>query len=292
MIHTLFVATIIMFAYLCPITARGDCSSAISTPGTLVSTSCAAAVGSAFGFSLLGRRYDSNNFLVGKGEISFSSNGSVIGEIGKYSETSFNGTVIVSHSGNISIGDNHVSLDGHGFTITCSCRMECPVTHHIPSNVCPGGYVIGTPTGFLCVKFGGGAGEQLPNADHATPNSMVEISGSLLSVSIRHDPSITFTQGFIATADNGKQLRALLLIQNSSQGVLFSACGPFIFENGLNSNSQRRHPQTEGVGVFQSIDVSSTAGPVSNNVVNFGTILAENCMIWMIVINTFAISSV
>jgi hypothetical protein len=71
---------------------------------------------------------------------------------------------------------------------------------------------------------------------------------------------VTYSAGAVATADEGKQLVALVLFKSGSptQGVFFSACGPFIVES--DQTTRKRAPEKQilslGTGVLKSAAAS------------------------------------
>jgi hypothetical protein len=82
------------------------------------------------------------------------------------------------------------------------------------------------------VKFGASADLLFPpEFDGSTSDEMLPITGQHLTVSINGE-TFTFSNGTAATRRGGSVLRALVLLNNVGQGVLFSECGPFILQDG------------------------------------------------------------
>jgi hypothetical protein len=94
---------------------------------------------------------------------------------------------------------------------------------------------------------------------------MAALSGDQLTVTLGTTAGgvptvVTYSAGAVATADEGKQLVALVLFKSGSptQGVFFSACGPFIVES--NQSTRKRAPEKQilslGTGVLKSAAAS------------------------------------
>jgi hypothetical protein len=107
---------------------------------------------------------------------------------------------------------------------------------------CAGGYAISkSGGGFVCVKFKGG---KLTVGDGATSGAMAPIQGDFLTVTINEN-EVTYSSGAVATSDQGNTLHALLLKRNEEghkKGAFFSACGPFIVQDGASRRKRNLLP--------------------------------------------------
>jgi hypothetical protein len=116
----------------------------------------------------------------------------------------------------------------HGFTKKCFCTGSCPASISIPTEntgCAAGSYAIKKVGGFICVKFGTGTGATVVAG---TSTTLAGITGELLTVTIGTAAAVTYTRGAAATSQDGKKLHALLLFKDSTTGVFFSECGPFV----------------------------------------------------------------
>jgi hypothetical protein len=140
---------------------------------------------------------------------------------------------------------------------TCEISDTCPGSTTTGTGCAVGHYAIAKDSGFICVKFGSGAGSKV---DVDSPTTLVEITDDLLTVTIDGTEE-TYSVGAAATSDNGNKLHALVLISNDD-GVFFSECGPFIVESDQQPEpARKRAPEIEelsfGSGSFVSAATAS-----------------------------------
>jgi hypothetical protein len=232
---TIEIVAVLLLAFVSTINAA--CIPGNGPSSTLVSGSCTNAAGPALGYTtapdptLSFIIFDSSNFAGSGLDNSTAANG--------------RGSV-----------DGEELFDGHGFTTTCECDNACTATVPTPST-CSSGYAINIRGGGqLCLRFGDGL--QLPNADSATATTLRPLPSSHLAVSIEvggNPPiAIAFTFGAVATSNGGLTLRALVLKKTGSptQGLFFSACGPFILQDQYFDRKRALAPNvnTLNTGVF------------------------------------------
>jgi hypothetical protein len=136
----------------------------------------------------------------------------------------------------------------HGFTQVCLCddSDSCPASSATGTGCPDGSYAIAkTGGGFICVKFGNGE-KIITTTFELITELTVTITDNGASV------TETFERGAAFTVDNGNTLGVLALANGTTEGVLFSACGPFIVES--NPNTRKRVPEmrvlTGGTGRF------------------------------------------
>jgi hypothetical protein len=115
------------------------------------------------------------------------------------------------------------------------------------------------------VTFSGGQLDVGPAGDAADFNSLVPIQNGSLEVSISGvfgGLAVTYFAGAVATSNNGTVIRALLLIRNAEQAVLYSACGPFIAEDSTNrKRAIDFQQQTTGQGIFVAANGNAAGDP-------------------------------
>jgi hypothetical protein len=133
------------------------------------------------------------------------------------------------------------NFDNHEFVTACACDATnlCPDTIATSSPCLVGTYAIVTSGGFVCLKFGASAALQLPNADAATESSMVELTNDHLEVTI-DTTAFTFEYGAVATSGGGTKIRMLMLANSNGEAVFYSACGPFMVQDGQNIQLDRK----------------------------------------------------
>jgi hypothetical protein len=132
------------------------------------------------------------------------------------------------------------------------------------------GYLIATGRGrFICVTFGSGL--SLPvAADDADADELFPIGDTFLGITIDEDGSrgkpIVYNLGAVATRNQGKTLRALLLLNSEGQSVFFSECGPFVVQDGETDTRASKRALvptvgTTGSGTFNAVEADVTDDP-------------------------------
>jgi hypothetical protein len=138
---------------------------------------------------------------------------------------------------------------------------------NVTASNCDNGYVIPTTNAPICVKFGPGLQLTAESDDRAKDN-LFFLPVAFLQVSINNGPLITYKRGAVSTLNNGTILRGLVLYDNTTtpnpQGVFFSACGPFIVQDGLSGQRKRAFGLREDAtapGFFQIPTPAPTPAP-------------------------------
>jgi hypothetical protein len=117
--------------------------------------------------------------------------------------------------------------------------------------------VIQTNNDPICVKFGSGL-QLTAESDGRGELNLFLLPDEYLNVTINAGPLITYKRGGASTLNNGTILRGLALWDNTTtttpnpRGVFFSACGPFIVQDGGPDQRKRAN----------SIQVDTTASAV------------------------------